>query len=206
MDSMLGDRSKSARTAEKILMAAHAEFSEHGLAGARVDRIATAAGANKQRIYAYFSSKDNLFAVVLGRAFEALTESAPIPADRGGLADYAGAVFDYHRSEPSLVRLLAWEGLLFRTDALDLSFSRDAYYRTRVAVLAAAVDSSPQKVTEVLLTVVGMASWPFIVPQQRRLLLVGTGVEDGSRMDELRATVAAAGRAVVDCLLPRPGG
>ena len=37
------------------------EFSAYGIAGARVDRIASAAKANKQAIYAYFGSKDALF-------------------------------------------------------------------------------------------------------------------------------------------------
>jgi AcrR family transcriptional regulator len=41
-------------TKTKFLDPAFAEFVEHGLAGARVDRIATTAGANKQAIYAYF--------------------------------------------------------------------------------------------------------------------------------------------------------
>src|SRR5689334_11886003 len=39
-------------TRARILAAATAEFAERGLAGGRVDRIAAAADANKERIYA----------------------------------------------------------------------------------------------------------------------------------------------------------
>ena len=38
---------------ERILEAASAEFSAYGVAGARVDRIAKAAGCNKNLIYIY---------------------------------------------------------------------------------------------------------------------------------------------------------
>ena len=39
-------------TKRRIFEAATAEFADHGIAGARVDRIAARAGANKQLIYA----------------------------------------------------------------------------------------------------------------------------------------------------------
>jgi AcrR family transcriptional regulator len=42
----------SAATKERLLAAATDEFAAHGIAGARVDRIAAAARANKQLIYA----------------------------------------------------------------------------------------------------------------------------------------------------------
>jgi len=47
-----------------ILSAAQTEFAERGFAGARVDRIAAAAGLNKQLIYYYFGSKAGLHAAV----------------------------------------------------------------------------------------------------------------------------------------------
>ena len=48
-------------TKRRLLKAAYEEFSARGLAGARVDRIAAAAKANKQAIYAHFGNKDDLF-------------------------------------------------------------------------------------------------------------------------------------------------
>ena len=55
----------AAATKERILEAALAEFSAHGIAGARVDRIAQAARCNKNLIYIYFEDKETLFTTVL---------------------------------------------------------------------------------------------------------------------------------------------
>lgn len=48
-----------------ILAAARSEFAEHGLTGARVDKIVAEAGVNKQLLYYYFGDKDSLYAAVL---------------------------------------------------------------------------------------------------------------------------------------------
>ena len=53
------------RTRQKILAAATEEFARYGLGGARVDRIAQRAGANKRMLYYYFRDKDNLFLAAL---------------------------------------------------------------------------------------------------------------------------------------------
>ena len=59
-------RSRDAeRTQQRILRAAMAEFSAHGLGGARVDAIAERAGINKRLIYYYFGSKEALFLAAL---------------------------------------------------------------------------------------------------------------------------------------------
>ena len=52
-------------TRRKILTAAIAEFSTHGYAGARIDRIASTAGANKRMIYHHFGGKRLVFEAVL---------------------------------------------------------------------------------------------------------------------------------------------
>jgi len=48
----------------RILSAAEVEFAAHGFAGARVDRIAAAAGVNKQLLFHYFGSKAGLHKAV----------------------------------------------------------------------------------------------------------------------------------------------
>ena len=53
------------RNRERILAAALEEFSRFGLGGARVDRIAARAGANKRMLYYYFGNKEELFLAVL---------------------------------------------------------------------------------------------------------------------------------------------
>lgn len=54
----------------RILEAAKKEFAAHGLAGARVDRIAAAAGANKRMLYYHVGNKDDLYLAVLEGAYE----------------------------------------------------------------------------------------------------------------------------------------
>lgn len=59
----LSDR--SAETRGRILDAALAEFAAMGLAGARTERIASAAGVNKALLYYYFESKEKLYFAAL---------------------------------------------------------------------------------------------------------------------------------------------
>ena len=63
------DRSQNA-----ILLAARGEFAEHGLGGARMDRIAERAGLNKRLIYYYFSGKESLFQAALEQAYRHIRE------------------------------------------------------------------------------------------------------------------------------------
>ena len=56
IDSALG----TAREAQK-----NGDFAAYGSAGARIERIAAAAQANKQAIYLYFGGKDKLFGAVV---------------------------------------------------------------------------------------------------------------------------------------------
>jgi TetR/AcrR family transcriptional regulator len=53
------------QTRARILDAATREFSANGLAGARTERIAEAAGVNKALLYYYFRSKDALYNAAL---------------------------------------------------------------------------------------------------------------------------------------------
>ena len=69
-------RSRDAdRSQQAILLAARDEFAQHGLAGARVDRIAERAKLNKRLIYYYFTSKDELFLAVLENAYAHIREA-----------------------------------------------------------------------------------------------------------------------------------
>ncbi|PUB21566.1 TetR family transcriptional regulator [Promicromonospora sp. AC04] len=98
-----------ASTPERILEAAAEEFARYGLAGARVDRIAEGASANKQRIYAYFGGKEALFDQVVSARILDLLDAVPFTAD--DLPGYAGRLFDFTVGHPELVRLLLWHTL-----------------------------------------------------------------------------------------------
>ena len=119
-------------------MAAAAEFVAHGVAGARVDRIAAAANANKRLIYDYFGDKDGLFDAVL----EQFTEDAvgAVPIDANDLPAYAGRLFDYHCDNPDLLRLVTWARLEGRTTP-SAQEQRRASYKRR----AAAIDDAQQQ-------------------------------------------------------------
>ena len=62
------------RTKQKLLNAARKEFAENGLNGARVDKIASRAGVNKQLLYYYFGDKEKLFVAVLESLYVKLRE------------------------------------------------------------------------------------------------------------------------------------
>lgn len=92
-------------TRRKLLEAATAEFSAYGIAGARVDRIATSAGCNKAMIYSYFGNKEQLFdAIVTGTVTE-------VPIDPADLPGYAGKLFDRYHAHPESLRLATWYAL-----------------------------------------------------------------------------------------------
>ena len=93
-------------TQQRILDAAFDEFSMHGVAGARVDRIAKAAECNKNLIYIYFENKEKLFEAVLSHRLKLVYEDHPLTPD--DLPGYAGRVFDFAMDNPSVIRLLAW--------------------------------------------------------------------------------------------------
>lgn len=60
---------------------AAAEFAEHGIAGARLDRIAATAKSNKAQIYHYFTSKEGLFDAVLRELAETFVRESPSRRD-----------------------------------------------------------------------------------------------------------------------------
>jgi len=96
-------------TRRRIFEAATAEFGAHGIAGARIDRIAAAAGANKQLIYAYFGNKRELFDTVVSGHLARLLDEAPF--DPTDLPAHAASIFDHYIRHPELARLGAWHAL-----------------------------------------------------------------------------------------------
>ena len=104
------------RSRQDILAAALSEFAEHGLGGARMDRISERAGLNKRLIYYYFESKEGLFLAVLERAYEGirgeeqqlnLTQTEPIEAIRRLIA----FTWNYYIAHPEFLSLLNSENL-----------------------------------------------------------------------------------------------
>src|ERR1700722_20490390 len=96
-------------TKARIFEAATEEFAAYGIAGARVDRIAHNAQANKQLIYAYFGDKRKLFYKVLDKAMVQVAEM--VSTDITDLDRWVDEHIDYHHKHPELLRLLMWESL-----------------------------------------------------------------------------------------------
>lgn len=104
------------KSQQAILAAALDEFARHGLAGARMDRIAEQAEVNKRLIYYYFTSKDDLFLAVLENAYLNIREAekrlhlrdlSPPQAIRR-LTEFT---WDYYIAHPEFMTLLNSENL-----------------------------------------------------------------------------------------------
>jgi TetR/AcrR family transcriptional regulator len=68
-------KDRADQTRARILEAAIQAFSESGLAGARTEQIAEAAGVNKALLYYYFRSKEALYEAALERVADAVVSS-----------------------------------------------------------------------------------------------------------------------------------
>ncbi len=126
-------REKQARdpeaTRKRILSAARHEFARHGLAGARVDRIANRAKSNKRMLYHYFGNKEDLFRRTLEDAYgrfrkaEAelmIEKDDPLTAVRR----LVSFTWDYYVAHPEFIPLVNSENLhkarhLKVSDAMD---------------------------------------------------------------------------------------
>lgn len=107
---------RAAATRQRILDAALAEFAEKGLAGSRVDEIAARAGANKRMLYAHFGSKEELWLIVLERAYAAKrTEERAVEVEHLPPAEAMARLVEfnlrYTARHPEFVALLNQENL-----------------------------------------------------------------------------------------------
>lgn len=94
---------------ERVLAAAFSEFAVHGIAGARIDRIAKAAKTSKERVYAYFRSKDEIYAAVIAEQIRVFLDAVTL--DLRDVPRYVGELFDFNVAHPELMRLSAWSRL-----------------------------------------------------------------------------------------------
>jgi AcrR family transcriptional regulator len=108
------------KTKKRLLDAAFAEFAQHGLAGARVDRIGAAAEVNKRLIYVHFTNKEQLFDLVVELCIARVSKAVPFTPD--DLPEYAGALFDHLLAHPEHLKLVVWAQLerpIIRTKELE---------------------------------------------------------------------------------------
>src|ERR1035441_6002042 len=81
-----GTRRQPEASRRAILQAALVEFAQEGIAGARMDAIAAAAGVNKALLYYYFRDKEALYGAVLDDFFVRLLGRVTQAFDGAGSA------------------------------------------------------------------------------------------------------------------------
>ncbi len=101
---------RTAETRETILRTAEHLFAEHGLAGARIDAIAAAAGVNKALIYYYFKSKDALYLAIVEQHMKEFSRQALelLSGDEGvkdKILHYVSMHFDFIAARKDYPRL-----------------------------------------------------------------------------------------------------
>lgn len=118
-------------TKQRILDAARAEFGAHGLAGARIDRIAKNGRASKERLYAYFGDKVALFHAVLDANFQEAMVSVPL--DGADLPGHAVALFDEMHAKPDIQRMMIWGQLQGESDRMRAMAEGHPIWEPRLA-------------------------------------------------------------------------
>ncbi len=136
----MGSRGQPEESRAAILQAAAREFAENGIAGARTDAIADAAGVNKALLYYYFEDKETLYGAVLDDAFAGMKTTvfnvldSDLPT-REKLLTYVGAYFDFIASNQIYPKLMqremmrAKEGRSEHIDRLIKTYFQPIYAR-----------------------------------------------------------------------------
>ncbi len=109
-----GSRRQPELSRQAILQAALVEFAQEGLAGARMDAIADAAGVNKALLYYYFRDKDTLYGAILDSFFSTLVERIIKVCNQPGSAgerflSYAKTHFDSVAESPYYAHIFMGE-------------------------------------------------------------------------------------------------
>ena len=129
-------QARSRHTRDRIFQVACTVFAAKGYDGARVETIARKAHVNKQRIYAYFGSKRDLYRRVLIDVYgQAASDGALLALGEADIPQMTDIVldsfFEIHEKRPLFQRLLSWENLAGGNtlSAEDWSQIRNRYIR-----------------------------------------------------------------------------
>jgi AcrR family transcriptional regulator len=183
----------SSATRQRILDAAIAEFSAYGLAGARIDRIAETADANKRALYLYFTNKEGLFQAAFERVIADLVEAVPLTED--DLPGYAGRVFDQLLEHPEALRMGLWRKL----ERPGASAERAAVYAEKVQAMGGvggAASTSGLPPTDLIVLVYGLAQ-AWLTSPDDLLAADGSDPRSPERLAIHRAALVEAARRLV---------
>jgi TetR/AcrR family transcriptional regulator len=160
-----------ARTRERILRAALAEFSAKGFAGARTDAIARRARINKRMLYYCVGPKQALYSEVLRRKIAEKSESIKTTPD-----DFGRALIHWYDAgchDIDWIRMLEWEALGPRPARMIAERERRGLFLEALTSLR-----GPQRrgdipasvdLTQLFISIIALAAFPVAFPQMTQL-------------------------------------
>jgi AcrR family transcriptional regulator len=144
---------------DTILTAARSEFAQYGLAGARIDRIAKAADASKERLYAHFGDKETLFRGVV--AADGAEFFAAVTLRPEAVPEFVGDIYDLACRRPEHLRMITWailEGLTLDPPPMeDLESIQSRDIRVIEAAQAAGYIDAAWRPMDLLVLLFGVA-------------------------------------------------
>jgi AcrR family transcriptional regulator len=181
----------SEATRTRILDAAIEEFSAHGLAGARIDRVSENAAANKRAVYEYFGNKEQLFDAALHHVLTKMIEDVPLT--EGDLPGYAGRLFDYHLSHPQGLRMNTWRQLERPESGPDAG----NMYSHKIAALAGARARGTISPADLVVLINGLA-YSWLLSPRDLLRADGSDPDSAARLADHRAAIVESARRMCD--------
>jgi AcrR family transcriptional regulator len=161
---------------QQLFEAALAEFAAHGVAGARVERLAKRAGISPGLVYSFYEGKEQLFDAVFDHIVERAVAMVPIDADH--LPEYAAGLYDAGLAYPEVARFMTWYQLERGQSAVPASAAAAMNEKTaaiRDAQRRGTVTSAmpPEQILALVLSIANMWSQPgedllALVPESSR--------------------------------------
>jgi AcrR family transcriptional regulator len=183
---------------QRILDAAAAEFAAVGYTGARMERVARAAGCNRALPYFYFKSKEALFRAVLDHG--AQQRAAEMQAQPRSLAEAMTYWFSQNMADPVRIRLVMQEALAPSAVKGD-STARRQYLTAQVEAVrqfqGAGLLRDDVDAENLMVAILALTSFPAAFPEVTAAALGNP---------DLKAMCASWNRALeqLACVLARP--
>jgi AcrR family transcriptional regulator len=115
---------RARKTKEKILLTAMRLFAKTGFQGTKIDDLASAAKVNRQRIYAYFGSKEKLFQAAMLEVFAKANaeDDKLLKLGEKDLPQLTEILLRHylavHQGHPALHRMVGWANLQLKKTPL----------------------------------------------------------------------------------------
>ncbi|HAA11141.1 MAG TPA: hypothetical protein DCE41_05325 [Cytophagales bacterium] len=162
---------KDSTTEQLIADTAEKVFLEKGIAGARMQEIADAAGINKALLHYYFRSKDKLFEYVFDRVFQdfvmrlrtVFEEELPIEGQIRVFISRYIQIFDRKPGMPLFIQTELYRNpdLIKRFTFLQSVFPAD-YIRKEIAKKVEVGEWRPIRVSDFLTNLIGLCVYPYL--------------------------------------------